>query len=143
MGDVFHQSNANQSATNQQIGISTRDIGGNQIVIGHGAVQGGGSLTVQSLDPAALGVAAQAVHDALAANTETSLSAFHTFQHALSVTGETTGGALQLAASGAGSGAQVAPLLTQGGIAGIDPTTLLIIAAAGGGLLLLLFALKR
>lgn len=126
MGDLFHQTNANQTATNQQIGISTRDVGGSITTFGAGAVGPGGSVRIESLDPAALNIAANAVHDSLAANTATSLSAMQAFQQALTVTGETTAGALQLAASGAGSGASINPNATAATVASVlNPSTVI------------------
>ena len=134
MGDLFHSTDASQSATNQQIGISTRDVGGSVITVGHGAASNGGTVNIQSLDPAALNVAAMAVHDALAANTATSLSAFQAYQQALTVAGETATGALQVASSGAGQGAIIVPAsgsaqATQAA-SPLNPSTLIWVGAA-------------
>ena len=89
MGDLFHQTNAQQTATNQQIGLSTRDVGGNIITIGHGAVASGGSLSIRSLDPEALNVAAVAVHDAIAASVDANHQITEAYQRATTISGET------------------------------------------------------
>jgi hypothetical protein len=122
MGDLFHDSSSQQSVQSRQVGVSTRDTGGSVYGI---SASDNAHVSIQSLDPAALNVAAMAVHEALAANTATSLSAFHAYQQALDVTGETTGAALQLAASGAGSGA-VLPTFSPPDVGGgITPSTLI------------------
>jgi len=135
MGDLFHQTNANQSATNQQQGISAGQTGGSVITIGHGAASQGGTLTVQTLDPAALKVAGDAIHDAAAVANNASQGALQAYQQALTIAGQQAQSATQLASSGAGSGANVA-----GGaaLAGFNPSQLIWIAGAAVILLLVM-----
>jgi hypothetical protein len=128
MGDTFHQTNAQQTATNQQIGISTRDVGGNVITIGHGAVSGGGSLSIQSLDPKALDVAALAVNDAIASNANTAQNALQAYQKALDVVGEQANQALALAKPAT--------------VGGINPSTIIWGGIALVGVVLLIGALR-
>lgn len=128
MGDIFHQTNAQQTATNQQIGISTRDVGGSVTTAGAGA-----SVSVQSLDPAALNVAGAAVTSAIQAVQDNSAKAMEAYQQALTIAGETTTQAQQLAASGVGSGANV----TQGTATSLNPSTVIWVGGAIVAILIL------
>jgi hypothetical protein len=138
MGDLFHQTNANQTATNQQVGISTRDVGGNfttgganavtassGVAGGAGSVTGGqlavnnSTVTVSSLDPLALQTTAQAVHDALVSNVAAGQAAAEGYQKALTVLSENAQ-ASQAATAQAGSVA---------GILGLNPSQIIWLAA--------------
>lgn len=140
MGDLFHQTNANQTANNSQVGVSNRDVGGSVITIGSGVGSNGGHVNIQTLDPLALNVAASAVHDALAANTATNVSAFQAFQQALTSSGETAASALQVASSGAGSGAAITST-TAGTM--FNPSTLIWAGVAIVGIVLIVGLIRK
>lgn len=138
MGDMFHTSSS-QNLTNQQIGISTRDVGGSVVTgaaksITGSTVIGGGenakvNLNVQSLDPTALQLVSDTINQALAANQSTNQNALTAYQGALAAVAENQQSSQQAAASG--NNPQQA-----NGQTGLNPSQILWIAIiVVGGLL--------
>ncbi len=134
MGDLFHQTNANQTSSNQQIGISTRDVGGSvttgaagSVTTAPGAISvgSGANVKVESLDATALNAAAATINNALAANTDVAHTSLTGFQNALSAVAEN-----QQATQAAVTGQQSSLL----GQLGVNPSQILWIAIAVVGL---------
>lgn len=129
MGDVFHQTNAQQTANNQQVAFQTGDLSGSNVITVGAGTNLNAPISVQSLDPAALNLAAQTIHDSIAGNTATSVSAFQAYQTALAASGETAIGAEQLAAAGVASGGVVSPQSTLS-LSQLNPSTVIWIGLA-------------
>lgn len=147
MGDLFHQTNANQSATNQQIGTSTRDVSGQQVIGGAGSVTSGSGLalaqganlnlrvTNQTINKTELSGAAAAINSATNANDSASHGQTQSFQNALSAPAES---GPQASTLGGGS----APDYGGNGY-GINPSQILWVGIAVVGVVLLLGMSKK
>jgi hypothetical protein len=108
MGDLVSVRSTKQEAYNNQVGISTRDVGGSvtsgaagavtasqgvaggagAITAGQVAAGTGSTISISSLDPLALTANAQAIHDALASNVAISQGATEAYQKALTIVSE-------------------------------------------------------
>lgn len=138
MGDAFTSHSSKQTATNQQIGFSTRDVGGSVITVGAGADVSSGAIHVESLDATALQAAAGTINHALDANTENSQKALQAYQNALSVVAENQQATQQI---GTGQTAQGSSILGQ---VGVNPSQIIWIAVlVTAGVIVMGFINKR
>jgi len=112
---IFSQdkTTTNQTAYNQQVGVSNRDLTGQQVTTGAGGATSlrqnyggtqfnlggasGNKITISTLDQSALDAAAMTINHAIDANTASTTSSLQGFQNALSVVAEHQQSAADLA----------------------------------------------